>query len=168
MTDKGYDSLFESLVEIAGDDVPIGDINRMAEELHAKGMKAWMLKRLANAGVSVSIGGPPALPEPKAWFVAVQRWPTACRRCSLEVPRGAFCHLGRLPDDSWVIECGDCRDGLDVHGERAQEACKRAVLKEIENGDAEDLIERMTALAPDHDAREMVEDLIALVVAQER
>jgi hypothetical protein len=163
VSDRSLDGLHEAVTEIAGQDVTLGEINRITEELHRAGVRAWCIRKLLKAGVTVSLGAPDAS-EPKSWFIACQRWATTCRRCSAEVGRGVLVNLGRLPSGEWAVECAECRP-LDAHGERAQEACKKALLKELDGGDAEDLLSKMLDHAPDHSAREMVEDLMMVVVA---
>jgi len=156
--------LLAALTKLAGPDTKLADLERLAVELELAGISGWQIERMQAAGLELRFG-PDPLPRPKTWFLAVQRWPVGCRRCPAEVKRGELCNLGRLPGGEWTVECGTCRE-LDPRCERAQEARKRAVAKEQENGDAEQLIEAMVALSSP-DLHERIEDLLLAVVAAE-
>jgi hypothetical protein len=160
MSDRAFDALHEAILDLASPDVTIAEVNRITEELSTKGVKAWMIRRLVNAGLTVTLGEQKqALPQPAQWYPAVQRWPVACRLCGVEVVRGELVSLGKLPDQSWTVECLSCRE-LKQSGERAKSARMWALAKD---DDPDSLLAAILEHTP-ADLRQEVEDDLTLAL----
>lgn len=163
-TIPSFDSLAETVAEIAASSVPVAEIISVTNRLAGAGITASDLRAIRAAGLAITLGpDEPKLERPRIWYVAVQRWPVPCRACGVEVKRGELGSLGKLRDGTWVVECASCR-AVDERSERAEAARRWALDKEMSvGGDGEELIERMVEHAPD--LREQVEDLLMVVVA---
>jgi hypothetical protein len=158
MSDRAYDSLYGAILDLAGPDVTIAEVNRITEELHGQGVKAWMIRKIVKAGLSVSLGAS-GLSEPRAWYIGIQRWPVACRLCGSEIRRGSHMSIGKLPAGEWAIECAGCR-AVDPSSERAKAARTWALSKD---DDPDSLLVAILDHAP-VELREEIEDDLSLAL----